>query len=179
MAALWDLPVVFVCENNHYGMGTSEDRSSKSALYYTRGDYVPGMKADGMDALAVKQAVAYAKEHCVSGKGPFVLELDTYRYHGHSMSDPGSTYRTRDEVSGVRQERDPVDRIRKLLLEHDIAKDTELKAWEKDIRKQIDKAVDFAKASALPEAGALYEDVLVDAGDITARTVSNDYAPLR
>ena len=79
----------------------------------------------------------------------------------------------------MRQERDPVDRIRKLLLEHDIAKDTELKAWEKDIRKQIDKAVDFAKASALPEAGALYEDVLVDAGDITARTVSNDYTPLR
>ena len=179
MAALWDLPVVFVCENNHYGMGTSVERSSKSGAYYTRGDYVPGMKADGMDALAVKQAVAYAKEHCVSGKGPFVLELDTYRYHGHSMSDPGSTYRTRDEVSGVRQERDPVDRIRKLLLEYSIAEEKDIKTWEKEIRKQIDAGVEFAKSSSVPADEALYQHVLVDPSGIEARTVSADFAPLR
>ncbi|WVZ10149.1 hypothetical protein V8G54_014679 [Vigna mungo] len=111
---------------NTDGMGTAEWRAAKSPAYYKRGDYVPGLKVDGMDVLAVKQACKFAKEHALKN-GPIILEMDTYRYHGHSMSDPGSTYRTRDEISGVRQERDPIERVRKLLLSHDIAAEKELK----------------------------------------------------
>jgi len=159
MAALWDLPLVYVCENNHYGMGTAEWRSAKAPQYFRRGDYVPGLKVDGMDALAVKAGVAYAKAHTVGGKGPIVLEMDTYRYHGHSMSDPGSTYRTRDEISGVRQERDPVERLRKLVVEHDLLSAAEIKAVEKEARALVDRAVAAAKACPEPAPEALWSDV--------------------
>eukprot|EP00271_Cylindrocystis_brebissonii_P012403 TRINITY_DN3089_c0_g1_i1.p1 TRINITY_DN3089_c0_g1~~TRINITY_DN3089_c0_g1_i1.p1 ORF type:complete len:410 (-),score=76.65 TRINITY_DN3089_c0_g1_i1:525-1754(-) len=158
MAALWDIPVIFVCENNHYGMGTAEWRSAKSPEYYTRGDYVPGLKVDGMDALAVKQAVKYAKEHALKA-GPFVLEMDTYRYHGHSMSDPGSTYRTRDEISGVRQERDPIERIRKLLLAKEIVSAADLKTMEKDAKNEVDAAVSAAKESPQPDDDMAYKHI--------------------
>ncbi|KAG5521063.1 hypothetical protein RHGRI_033577 [Rhododendron griersonianum] len=148
MAALWDLPAILVCENNHYGMGTAEWRAAKSPSYYKRGDYVPGLKVDGMDAFAVKQACKFAKEHALKN-GPLILEMDTYRYHGHSMSDPGSTYRTRDEISGVRQERDPLERIRKLVLSHDLATEKELKDIEKEVRKEVDDAIAQAKVRNL------------------------------
>lgn len=160
MAALWDLPAILVCENNHYGMGTAEWRAAKSPAYYKRGDYVPGLKVDGMDVLAVKQACRFAKEHALKN-GPIILEMDTYRYHGHSMSDPGSTYRTRDEISGVRQERDPVERVRKLLLAYDIANEKELKDIEKEARKQVDEAIAKAKESPLPEPSELFTNVYV------------------
>ncbi|GFY88372.1 pyruvate dehydrogenase complex E1 alpha subunit [Actinidia rufa] len=185
MAALWDLPAILVCENNHYGMGTAEWRAAKSPAYYKRGDYVPGLKVDGMDAFAVKQACKFAKEHalkngpirlwlgsCFVGKVSFelaekkalldkILEMDTYRYHGHSMSDPGSTYRTRDEISGVRQERDPLERIRKLILSHDIATEKELKDIEKEIRKEVDEAIAQAKESPMPDSSELFTNVYV------------------
>ncbi|KAK1376522.1 Pyruvate dehydrogenase E1 component subunit alpha [Heracleum sosnowskyi] len=160
MAALWSLPAIFVCENNHYGMGTAEWRAAKSPAYYKRGDYVPGLKVDGMDALAVKQACMFAKEHALKN-GPLILEMDTYRYHGHSMSDPGSTYRTRDEISGVRQERDPIERVRKLILAHDIATEKELKDIEKEKRKEVDDAIAQAKESPMPDPSELYTNVYV------------------
>ncbi|KAF2325388.1 hypothetical protein GH714_027352 [Hevea brasiliensis] len=160
ISALWDLPVILICENNHYGMGTAEWRASKSPAYYKRGDYVPGLKVDGMDALAVKQACKFAKEH-VLRNGPIILEMDTYRYHGHSMSDPGSTYRTRDEISGVRQERDPIERIRKVILAHDLATEKELKDFEKEIRKEVDQAIAQAKESPMPEPSELFANVYV------------------
>ncbi|CAL5188846.1 unnamed protein product [Lathyrus oleraceus] len=160
IAALWDLPAILVCENNHYGMGTAEWRAAKSPAYYKRGDYVPGLKVDGMDVLAVKQACKFAKEHALKN-GPLILEMDTYRYHGHSMSDPGSTYRTRDEISGVRQERDPIERVRKLLLSHDIATEKELKDTEKEVRKEVDEAIAKAKDSPMPDPSDLFSNVYV------------------
>ncbi|CAL4967120.1 unnamed protein product [Urochloa decumbens] len=158
ISALWKLPAILVCENNHYGMGTAEWRAAKSPAYYKRGDYVPGLKVDGMDVLAVKQACKFAKEHAVAN-GPIVLEMDTYRYHGHSMSDPGSTYRTRDEISGVRQERDPIERVRKLIYAHDLATAAELKDMEKEIRKQVDDAIAKAKESSMPDTSELFTNV--------------------
>ncbi|MQM00571.1 hypothetical protein Taro_033306 [Colocasia esculenta] len=160
ISALWDLPVILVCENNHYGMGTAEWRAAKSPAYYKRGDYVPGLKVDGMDALAVKQACKFAKEHALKN-GPLILEMDTYRYHGHSMSDPGSTYRTRDEISGVRQERDPIERVRKLILSHEIASAAELKDIEKELRKEVDDAIAQAKECPMPDPSELFTDVFV------------------
>ncbi|CAF1927975.1 unnamed protein product [Brassica oleracea] len=160
IAALWDLPAILVCENNHDGMGTATWRSAKSPAYFKRGDYVPGLKVDGMDVLAVKQACKFAKEHALKN-GPIILEMDTYRYHGHSMSDPGSTYRTRDEVSGVRQVRDPIERVRKLLLSHDIATEKELKDIEKEVRKEVDDAVAQAKESPVPEPSELFTNMYV------------------
>nr|AAK26016.1 putative pyruvate dehydrogenase e1 alpha subunit [Arabidopsis thaliana] len=160
ISALWDLPAILVCENNHYGMGTAEWRAAKSPSYYKRGDYVPGLKVDGMDAFAVKQACKFAKQHALE-KGPIILEMDTYRYHGHSMSDPGSTYRTRDEISGVRQERDPIERIKKLVLSHDLATEKELKDMEKEIRKEVDDAIAKAKDCPMPEPSDLFTNVYV------------------
>uniref|UniRef100_A0A0C9RXM1 Pyruvate dehydrogenase E1 component subunit alpha n=1 Tax=Wollemia nobilis TaxID=56998 RepID=A0A0C9RXM1_9CONI len=160
IAALWNLPAVLVCENNHYGMGTAEWRAAKSPAYYKRGDYAPGIKVDGMDVLAVKQAVGYAKEHALKN-GPLILEMDTYRYHGHSMSDPGSTYRTRDEISGVRQERDPIERVRKLIVAHDVATAVELKDIEKEAKKEVDEAIALAKESPMPDPAELFSHVYV------------------
>lgn len=160
MSALWDLPAILVCENNHYGMGTAEWRAAKSPAYYKRGDYVPGLKVDGMDVLAVKQACKFAKEHALKN-GPIILEMDTYRYHGHSMSDPGSTYRTRDEISAMRQERDPIERVRKLLLSHDIANEKELKDIEKGVRKEVDEAIAKAKECPLPDPSDLFTNIYV------------------
>ncbi|KAK4720346.1 hypothetical protein R3W88_010579 [Solanum pinnatisectum] len=142
------------------GMGTAEWRAAKSPAYYKRGDYVPGLKVDGMDALAVKQACKFAKDHVLT-KGPIILEMDTYRYHGHSMSDPGSTYRMRDKISGVRGERDPVERIRNLILDHNIATEQELKDIEKGKRKVVDEAIAKAKESPMPDPSDLFTNVYV------------------
>ena len=173
IAALWQLPAVFVCENNHYGMGTADWRGAKSASYYTRGDYMPGLKMDGMDVLAVKQGVAFAKASAQE-HGPIVLEMDTYRYHGHSMSDPGSTYRTRDEVSGVRTQRDPIELARRLLVEEGGVDASELKAVEREVKKEVDAAVEGAKAGVPPSLDALWANVYAAPLGVKARGVDQE-----
>lgn len=160
MAKLWNLPCVFVCENNLYGMGTSAARSSSNTKYYKRGDLIPGIQVNGMDVLAVMQAVRYAKEWTTSGKGPLLLEMVTYRYGGHSMSDPGTTYRTREEIQHMRSSNDPITGLKNLLLEWNVISEAELKKIDKDARSEVEKAVEEAKASPEPQQGAdLWTDI--------------------
>ena len=126
MAQLWKLPVIYICENNKYGMGTSVERAAANTEFYQRGDFMAGVKVDGMDFASVRSAVAFAKDHAVK-KGPIILEMVTYRYVGHSMSDPGTTYRTREEVEEVRKNNDPIERVRSRILELSILNEQELK----------------------------------------------------
>ncbi|KAG7814011.1 hypothetical protein KL921_000285 [Ogataea angusta] len=168
MAKLWNLPCIFACENNKYGMGTSASRSSAMVEYYKRGQYIPGLKVNGMDILAVYQASKFAKDWCVSGNGPLVLEYETYRYGGHSMSDPGTTYRTREEVQNMRSRNDPISGLKAHLLEFGIATEDEIKAFDKSARKYVDEQVKEAEISPPPEAkmDILFEDVYVPGSEI-------------
>jgi len=159
MAKLWDLPVVFICENNGYGMGTSQERSSASQTFYTKGDYIPGIWVDGMDILAVREATRFAIDYCGSGKGPLVYEIATYRYHGHSMSDPGTSYRTREEIQEVRQNRDPITGFREKLVSSGLADAEELKQMELEIRKSVDKDAKLARTDGEIDVSELYNDV--------------------
>jgi pyruvate dehydrogenase E1 component alpha subunit len=161
MAGLWKLPLILVCENNHYGMGTSTKRAASVAEFYTKGASlgIPGLWIDGMDVLTVRKGFAFAAEYCRSGKGPIFLELSTYRYHGHSMSDPGVSYRPREEVDSVRKERDPVLLVRSRILEKGWATEKELKAIDLAARAKVEKAVEFAEKSPLPAAEELYTEV--------------------
>ena len=162
MASLWDLPVVFVIENNHYAMGTSQERSSSTPAIHTRGEAfgIPGEEVDGMDVLAVKAAGAKAIAHCRAGKGPYILEMNTYRYRGHSMSDPAK-YRTREEVQKVKEERDPIDHVREMLLSGGHANEDELKKIDKEIKAVVSEAAQFATDSPEPDLSELWTDVYV------------------
>ena len=162
MAALWNLPIVFVVENNQYAMGTSVKRSSAETEFYRRGTAfrIPGMDVNGMDVLEVHQAAKIATAHVREGNGPVLMELNTYRYRGHSMSDPAK-YRTREEVQGVRDKSDPIEHAKAKLLEMGVDED-QLKNLDKDIRARVAEAADFAEKSPEPEASELYTDVLVD-----------------
>lgn len=159
MAKLWDLPVVFVCENNHYGMGTSQERSSASQSFFTKGDYIPGIRVDGMDIISVREATKFAIDYCGSGKGPLVYEIATYRYHGHSMSDPGTSYRTREEIQEMRQTKDPISSLREKMVSSKLAEAEELKKMELDARKMVDAVVKQAKSDPELDASELYNDV--------------------
>lgn len=144
MAKLWDLPAIFVCENNGFGMGTSAERAAASTTYYSRGDYVPGIWVDGMDVLAVKEATRFAKNYALKN-GPIILEAATYRYHGHSMSDPGTSYRSRDEVQEVRQTRDPIGKFSELATSSGLLTKDEIKKMDDEIKKEVATAADQAK----------------------------------
>ena len=141
MAALWKLPIAFVCENNLYGMGTANARAAANTNYYARGDTVPGFKCDAQNVLIVRETMKWTKNFCLE-HGPIFIEYLTYRYHGHSMSDPGITYRTRDEIKHVRDFRDPIALVKHMLIENSWATEKELKDIEKEIRKSIEKDVE-------------------------------------
>ncbi|QKG71622.1 pyruvate dehydrogenase (acetyl-transferring) E1 component subunit alpha [Erythrobacter mangrovi] len=162
MAALWKLPIVFVVENNQYAMGTAVGRSSAETEFHRRGTAfrIPGMDVNGMDVLEVRQAAEIAFKHVRDGLGPVLVECNTYRYRGHSMSDPAK-YRTREEVQDVREHKDPIEGLKKILLENGSSED-DLKAIDKDIRKIVTEAADFAETSPEPAASELYTDVLVE-----------------
>ncbi|SLN21821.1 Acetoin:2,6-dichlorophenolindophenol oxidoreductase subunit alpha [Pseudoruegeria aquimaris] len=164
MAALWQLPVVFVIENNQYAMGTSLQRASSTPELYTRGAAfgIPGEAVDGMDVLAVKAAAEKAVARCRAGKGPYILEMKTYRYRGHSMSDPAK-YRTRDEVQKVREERDAIEHVRELLLGGKHASEEDLKAIDKEIKAIVNEAAEFSKESPEPSLDELYTDIYASA----------------
>jgi pyruvate dehydrogenase E1 component alpha subunit len=162
MAALWKLPVVYVIENNQYGMGTSVQRASASTELYRRGEAygIPGSAVDGMDVLAVREAAEAAVAHA-RGEGPVIVEALTYRYRGHSMSDPAK-YRSRQEVQEVRAERDPIDRLRRNILEGGLADENAFKTIDKDIRAIVNEAASFAQDSPEPDPAELYTDVYRD-----------------
>ena len=163
MAELWSLPVVYVVENNQYAMGTSIERASSETHLYKRGVSfnIPGEEVDGMDVLAVRDAGRRAAEHARSGKGPIILEMKTYRYRGHSMSDPGK-YRTREEIDAVRKTRDPIDHLQERLLADGLADEAALKAIDADVKSIVADAAEFARTTPEPDATELYTDVYVE-----------------
>ena len=150
MSALWKLPMMFVIENNHYGMGTSIDRHSFLNDYYKMGNKIPGLRIDGMNVIAVQEGMRFAKEYCGNGNGPLYIEMMTYRYHGHSMSDPGTTYRNREEIAFTRSNRDPLEFVRKIIKEANFMDDSEIKEIEKRIRKDVQQQIMKAKESVRP-----------------------------
>ena len=163
MAQLWSLPIVYVIENNEYAMGTSIGRSSAETHLYKRGAsfLIPGEEVDGMDVQAVEAATAKAAEHARSGKGPYILEMKTYRYRGHSMSDPAK-YRTREEVDGIRKTRDPIDHLRDTLEKAGYANEDALKAIDADVKGIVADAVEFARTSPEPDPKELYTDIYTE-----------------
>jgi pyruvate dehydrogenase E1 component alpha subunit len=163
MAAVWKLPVVYVIENNQYAMGTAIDRSTSEVELYKRGISfnIPGEPVDGMDVLAVKAAAERACEHCRAGKGPYILEMKTYRYRGHSMSDPAK-YRTREEVDEVRKTRDPIEHVEELLQANGWADEAAMKAIDADVKRIVADAAEFARTSPEPDPSELYTDVYTE-----------------
>jgi pyruvate dehydrogenase E1 component alpha subunit len=160
MAELWKLPVVYVIENNRYAMGTAVSRSSAQTDFSKRGVSfnIPGTQVDGMDVRAVKAASDKAIAWCRSGKGPIILEMMTYRYRGHSMSDPAK-YRTKEEVDKVRTEHDPIEQVRKRLLDKKWSSEEELKKIDAAVRAVVNEASEFATQDSEPEPSELYTDV--------------------
>jgi pyruvate dehydrogenase E1 component alpha subunit len=162
MASLWQLPAVYICEDNRYGMGTPVERSSATPDYYKRGaPFIPGIRVDGMNVFAVREAARYAKEWAIH-KGPIIIHAETYRYYGHSMSDPGVTYRTREEIKKMRTEKDPITKMQKELYEKNIVSEEELKQIDKEVKQEVEEAVEFADQAQEPPDDELTKDVYAD-----------------
>ena len=164
MASLWKLPVVYVIENNQYAMGTSVERASAETELFKRGISfeIPGEMVDGMDVLAVRDAARRAVAHARSGNGPILLEMKTYRYRGHSMSDPAK-YRPKDEPKQVRETRDPIEHVRHLMLENGLADDEALRAIDREVKEIVADSADFAQTSPEPDPSELMTDILLPA----------------
>ena len=162
IASLWELPVVYVIENNQYAMGTAVRRASSTPDLYTRGTAfgISGELVDGMDVVTVQRAGERAVAHCRSGKGPYILEMKTYRYRGHSMSDPAK-YRTREEVQKVREERDPIDGCRARIAEAGLADDAAFREIDKEVRAIVNDAAEFAQTSPEPEPAELWTNIVL------------------
>ncbi|TAN08547.1 MAG: pyruvate dehydrogenase (acetyl-transferring) E1 component subunit alpha [Rhizobiaceae bacterium] len=160
MASLWKLPVIYVIENNRYAMGTAVSRSSAETVFSHRGlsFKIPGIQVDGMDVRAVNAAGAMAAEWCRSGEGPIILEMQTYRYRGHSMSDPAK-YRSKDEVQKMRSERDPIEQVKARLIQKKWSSEEDLKAIDKKVRDIVAEAADFAQSDPEPDPSELWTDV--------------------
>jgi pyruvate dehydrogenase E1 component alpha subunit len=162
MAALWKLPVVFVIENNKYGMGTSCARHAAGELYKRGEAYgIPGKKVDGMNVLKVREAADEAIEHARSGKGPVVLEMETYRYRGHSMSDPAK-YRTKEEVEEWRSKHDPIETLRELMTKEKLLGEDGFKVIEREVKDIVTEAAEFSQSSPEPDPSELWTDILVE-----------------
>jgi pyruvate dehydrogenase E1 component alpha subunit len=166
MAELWSLPVVYVIENNQYAMGTSVERSSSETHLYKRGVSfnIPGEEVDGMDVVAVREAGARAAEHARTGKGPYILEMKTYRYRGHSMSDPAK-YRTREEVDAVRKTRDPIDHLSERLASEGLADEAAIKLIDAEVKRIVADAAEFARTAPEPDPSELYTDVYLETAE--------------
>ncbi|XP_049431520.1 pyruvate dehydrogenase E1 component subunit alpha, somatic form, mitochondrial-like isoform X1 [Epinephelus fuscoguttatus] len=150
MAALWKLPVIFVCENNRFAKGTPMERASASTDFYKRGDFIPGLRVDGMDILCVREATRFAADHCKSGKGPILLELQTYRFAGHFEGDAHLSYRSQEEVDEVRRDRDPISILRDHMLSSNMTSVEELEGIDVGIIKDVEEAAEFAVTSPEP-----------------------------
>nr|CAI5846968.1 unnamed protein product [Callosobruchus analis] len=158
IAKLWKLPVVYVCENNKYAMGTATSRASAATDFYQRVPYMPGIWVDGMDVLAVREGFRFAMQYVRDGNGPLIVEASTYRYFGHSMSDPGISYRSRDEVQEARQTRDPITKLKDRILSSDLATEEELQAIDKKVKQEVEEATEKAQADAEPGVNELLND---------------------
>jgi pyruvate dehydrogenase E1 component alpha subunit len=164
IASLWKLPVVFVIENNKYAMGTSIERGSATVDLFNRGKEfgIPGLQVDGMDVRETYGAGVKVAKHCRDGKGPYLLEMNTYRYRGHSMSDPAK-YRTRDEVTKMRKESDPIDNLKEILLADKMASEDDLREVDREIKSLVMAAAEFAQQCPEPDPSELYTDILTEA----------------
>ncbi|XP_078492692.1 pyruvate dehydrogenase E1 component subunit alpha, mitochondrial-like [Ciona intestinalis] len=169
MSQLWKLPAIFVCENNRYGMGTSVERASASTDYFTRGDYIPGLRVDGMDVLAVREATRFAKEYAVK-EGPILMELVTYRYHGHSMSDPGTSYRTRDEVKEIRKNLDPIMSFRDKIISAGFVTKQDVATIDAEVKQHVENETAKALASTEPDFDQIASDIYVTDTPLSIRS---------
>lgn len=164
MASLWGLPIVYIVENNRYAMGTSVERASANTELYYRGEAygIKGKVIDGMDLLEIRKTGEKVVEEVRANQRPYILEMKTYRYRGHSMSDPAK-YRTKEEVSKIRQENDPIDQVKSYILENNLASEDEFKKIDSEVKEIVLEAVEFAKSSSEPDALELYTDVVAEA----------------